>query len=219
MLSRITLLFFLCNAVFATQTSHLSESQVLRVADKAVRSALHRDVSDFRHRAVKYEVQDAKWSVFYRSIKGLPSELYVRVSDSTRETEVIFGRGTALDKESKDYIDSAFSAIFSSWSARELLDRASPELRQTTPGANVDQTFSASRSLGKLSTYATEGQVIMATNLNKGTIISANYFVRAKFERGSAEIYITLIKHGQQWQILGFYIKPTLEAPTSRETI
>lgn len=91
MFIRVTLLFVLCNAVFATQAPHLSELQAIRIADKAARSVLHRDLSEFTRRAVYYDVHDAKWSVFYKSIKAPPSELCVRVSDSTRETEVIFG--------------------------------------------------------------------------------------------------------------------------------
>jgi hypothetical protein len=91
MLSRGTLLFVLCNAVFAAQAPHLSEPQVIRIADKAARSALHRDLSEFTRRAVYYDIHDAKWSVFYKSIKAPPSELCVRVSDATKETEVIFG--------------------------------------------------------------------------------------------------------------------------------
>ena len=39
-------------------------------------------------------------------------------------------RGTALDKESKAYADSALRAIVSTWSEKELLDRASPEFRK-----------------------------------------------------------------------------------------
>jgi|GraSoiStandDraft_53_1057289.scaffolds.fasta_scaffold178594_2 hypothetical protein len=91
MFIRGTLLFVLCNALFAAQAPHLSEPQVIRIANKAARSALHRDLSEFSCRAVYYDVHDAKWSVFYKSIKAPPSELCVRVSDTTRETEVIFG--------------------------------------------------------------------------------------------------------------------------------
>src|SRR5438094_4111742 len=91
MFIRGTLLFVLCNAVFATQAPHLSELQAIRIADKAARSVLHRDLSEFTRRAVYYDVHDAKWSVFYKSIKAPPSELCVRVSDSTKETEVILG--------------------------------------------------------------------------------------------------------------------------------
>jgi len=38
-------------------------------------------------------------------------------------------RGTALDKESRAYADSAIPPIVSTWSEKELLDRATPELK------------------------------------------------------------------------------------------
>jgi hypothetical protein len=119
-------------------------------------------------------------------------------------------RGIALDKESKAYVDEAVPAIISSWSGQELLDRASPELKQTTSGAEVGRIFSACRLLGKMLAYrGSEGQGLMAQYLTKGTTISASYIVRGEFERGSAEIDIKLIKHGDKWQINGFHVKPT----------
>jgi len=39
-------------------------------------------------------------------------------------------KGTALDKESKAYADSAIPAIVTTWSEKELLDRASPEFKK-----------------------------------------------------------------------------------------
>jgi hypothetical protein len=91
MVIRVTLLLLLCSAIFATQAPHLSEVQAIRIADKAARSAVHRDIGEFSHRAVYYDVHDEKWSVYYKSIRGSPSEFCVRVSDSTRKTEVIPG--------------------------------------------------------------------------------------------------------------------------------
>jgi hypothetical protein len=117
-------------------------------------------------------------------------------------------RGTKLDKESKTYIDSALPAIVASWNGQELLDRASPEFKQASSGVDIGRMFTACRLLGKMVTYAAEGQAIMAHDLTKGRSITANYIVKAQFERGSAEIDVRLIKHGDEWQILGFHVKP-----------
>ena len=54
-------------------------------------------------------------------------------------------RGTALDKESKAYVDAAVPAIVSSWSAQALLDRASPEFTQATQPGDVDRFFGTFR--------------------------------------------------------------------------
>jgi hypothetical protein len=39
-----------------------------------------------------------------------------------------------------------------------------------------------------------------------GKVISAAYTGKAVFETGPAEINISLIKHGDQWQLLGLHI-------------
>lgn len=129
-------------------------------------------------------------------------------------------RGTALDKESKAYVDAAVPAIVSSWSGQELLDHASPEFKQATSGADVGRMFSVCRLLGKMLAYrGSQGQSLMAHDLAKGTTISASYVVKAEFERGSAEIDIKLIKHGDQWQILGFHVKPTYKTQTPNQAL
>lgn len=128
-------------------------------------------------------------------------------------------RGTALDKESKAYVDAAFPAIVSSWSGQELLDRASAEFKQATSGADVGRMFSVCRLLGKMLTYTAQGQALLAHEFPKGTTISASYVVKAQFERGSAEIDIKLIKHGDQWQILGFHVKPTYQTQRSNQAM
>jgi hypothetical protein len=84
----------------------------------------------------------------------------------------------------------------------------------------VGRMFSACRLLGRmLACRGSQGQALMAHDLAKGTTISANYLVRAEFERGSAEIDIKLIKHGAQWQILGFHVKPTYETQRSNQAL
>jgi|SRR5437016_13010687 len=52
-------------------------------------------------------------------------------------------RGTALNKESKAYADSALRAIVSTWSEKELLDRASPEFKKAVTIDELDRFFLA----------------------------------------------------------------------------
>src|SRR4029077_2893218 len=71
-------------------------------------------------------------------------------------------RGTALDKESKAYVDAAVPVIVSSWSVQALLDRASPELTQATQPGDVERLFSEMHSLGKLRNYeGSQGQSLI----------------------------------------------------------
>ena len=119
-------------------------------------------------------------------------------------------KGAALDKESKAYVDAAVPAIISSWNTQELLSRAGPEFNQTTKADEVQRFFSGLRSLGKMQKYqGSQGESVTSQILGKGTTISARYLVSADFEGGTAKIYVTLIKHGNLWQIAGFRVEPT----------
>jgi hypothetical protein len=119
-------------------------------------------------------------------------------------------RGSALDKESKAYVDAAVPAIISSWDTRELMSRASPELNQVTAADDAERLFQGLRSLGKMKKYqGSQGESMTSQILGKGTAISARYLVSADFEGGTAKIYVTLIKHGNLWQIAGFRVEPT----------
>jgi hypothetical protein len=118
--------------------------------------------------------------------------------------------GAALDKESKAYVDAAVPAIVTSWSPQELLNRASPELTETTRPEDIERFFQSLRSLGKLRQYkGSQGESVTSRILGKGTTISGNYLATAEFEAGSAKIYLKLIKHGNHWQIGGFHVEPT----------
>lgn len=115
--------------------------------------------------------------------------------------------GSALDKQSKAYVDAAVPAIVSSWSQQELINRASPELRQATKSADMDRMFAWFKTLGHLQKYeGSQGQAIVSVTPQAGKVVSARYTAKALFERGQASIDIAIIKHGDQWQIAGFKV-------------
>jgi len=116
-------------------------------------------------------------------------------------------KGTALDKESKAYVDSAVPAIISDWNQQELLDRASPEFRQAVKDGDLDKLYKMFRRLGKFQTYeGAKGQSNVSVTTNNGKRTSAAYTANATFETGPAVIDISLIKHDDLWQILGIHI-------------
>jgi hypothetical protein len=55
--------------------------------------------------------------------------------------------GGKFDKESKEFVDGAVPAIVTNWDQRQLLDRATPELRGSVtpgrPGILIPRSFSA----------------------------------------------------------------------------
>jgi UDP-N-acetylmuramyl tripeptide synthase len=116
-------------------------------------------------------------------------------------------RGNALDKESKAYADAAVPAIITNWSEKELLDRASPEFKKAATQQQLDQMFRWFSSLGRSQKCEpAQGQAIMSATTQAGKTITAHYTAKATFDKGEAAIKLALIKHGDQWQILGFHV-------------
>lgn len=123
-------------------------------------------------------------------------------------------RGTALDKESKAYADSAIPAIVTTWSEKELLDRASPEFKKAVAIDQLDRLFRAFATFGRLqNTEPAQGQSLMSATTQNGKRISGQYTAKATFEKGEATLKLGLIKHGDQWQILGFHVDSPVFVP------
>ncbi len=129
----------------------------------------------------------------------------------------VFGRG--LDKESKAYVDAALPAIVSGWDVRELQKRASPEFDEAVDYDELEDDFETLSQLGRLEEYkGSAGDSNIAISLQYGCEITADYTAGADFEAGSAEMQISLIKHGGTWQILDLKINPQ-SPPEESETI
>lgn len=112
-------------------------------------------------------------------------------------------RGNALDKEAKVYADTVIPDIVTTWSEKDLLDRASPELKQAVTTDDVHRMFRWFSSLGGLvRCEPAQGQAIM----QNGKLTTARYVAKATFQKGEATIQLALIRHGDQWQIMGFHI-------------
>jgi len=112
-----------------------------------------------------------------------------------------------LDKESKAYVDAAIPAVFKSWNEKELLNRASPEFKQAVPQQKLDELFHKLSNLGPLrKCEPAQGRAGMSNQADKQ--VKAEYIANATFDKGKALIDLALIKHGDQWQILGFVVKP-----------
>ena len=124
-------------------------------------------------------------------------------------------RGNALDKESKAYADEAIPAIVGAWSEKELLDRASPEFKAAVTIDQTDRLFRWVSGLGQLQKCEpAQGQSLMSATTQTGKRISAEYNAKVTFQKGEATIKLGLIKHGDRWQILSFYVNsPALVPP------
>jgi len=123
-------------------------------------------------------------------------------------------KGSALDKESRVYVDSAIPAIVSDWSEKALLDRASPEFKNAVTIVQLDSLFQRFSVLGRLQRCEpSKGQSITSATIRDGKRIFGKYTTKATFESGDATIAITVVRHGDQWQISRFEVhSPQLAA-------
>jgi hypothetical protein len=116
-------------------------------------------------------------------------------------------RGLKLDKESSVYADVALKAICTDWSEKALLDRASPEFKQATPIDQLDGYFRQYAKLGHLqSAEPMKGQAGVSYFTGTGNRIQGQYRTKAQFENAEATVTLSLIKHGEQWQIAGLHV-------------
>jgi hypothetical protein len=116
-------------------------------------------------------------------------------------------KAARLDKESKQYVDAMIPAIVSDWNKQKLLECASPELLASTKNDDLDKLFSLFQKLGRLREYkGSAGDANVSVTTQHGKVISANYVAKAEFDAGPAEINVALIKHGDNWQVLGFNV-------------
>jgi hypothetical protein len=120
-------------------------------------------------------------------------------------------RGRHLDAESQQYVDQAVTAIAAEWKLSEFLQRASPEFLAKVNGPDIDRVFATLQvKLGKLKQYkGAKGAARLSWHAG-GERIVAQYVATAEFEGGPAEITVNLIKLGNGWQLLGFYVNSRL---------
>jgi hypothetical protein len=125
-------------------------------------------------------------------------------------------KGHTLDKESKQYANTAARAIVSQWDITEIQQRASPEFKSVVKDDDLEKLVKMFRRLGNLKTYSeARGSSNISFTTQHGKLITATYVAAADFDSGPAEIWLSLIKHGDKWQLAGIKInsKVFLEQP------
>ncbi|GEP61659.1 hypothetical protein [Reyranella soli] len=120
---------------------------------------------------------------------------------------VVAYKGNALDTESRAFVDNAVSAIAGTWTKQQLLERATPELREKTKPQELTALFDTLSRLGPLVEYeGATGQATMSYMTGSGGGISASYVAKARFRNGGASFRIGLVKRDDQWMINSFYV-------------
>ena len=120
---------------------------------------------------------------------------------------VLATKGSALDKESKAYIDEVVPVICSDLRILTLSKYASQELLNSGLPAEQERIFDAFKKLGEFKEYKeSSGDAKLFYTTQHGKTITAEYTAQVEFESGPAQVKVSLIKQGDQWKIRGFRI-------------
>ena len=115
--------------------------------------------------------------------------------------------GTALDKESKAYVDDVTPKILSNLDKETLFKYSSDELKSSATSEEIDKIFSWFSKLGKFKEYkGSAGSSYVNYIVGKGKQTLGYYTAQAEFENGPATIKIIVIKKDKRWQVLQFNI-------------
>jgi hypothetical protein len=122
---------------------------------------------------------------------------------------VVIVKGNALDRESKTYAQSIVNSIITSWDEEALIRCASPQFMAVTPRTQLDEFFGRARQLGRLKECdQLQGQASFSLTSWSGKSENAAYTDNCNFQRGTARIYLNLVKNGEDWIIVGFNVTP-----------
>ena len=138
---------------------------------------------------------------------GLGAVLALIIGTGAVAVFMLARTGGALDAESAAYVRDSVVMIASDWNANELWSRGTPRFRQAGTEQDLRNFFDAARSsLGRLLEYrGATGQAMIAITPG-GRTMTAKYDAKATFEKGNADIVVTAVKVGSDWQIEGFHI-------------
>jgi hypothetical protein len=122
----------------------------------------------------------------------------------------------ALNNEAQRYADSAMKAIAATWDRQEILKRVSPEFNAVVAPEDLDKLILAYRRLGAFMWCDTpSGSVRILTTTSQGKTITGVYVAKAEFRTGPATITLSIIKHGDQWQINQINVKSAAFLPAA----
>ncbi len=128
-------------------------------------------------------------------------------------------RGSALDVESKAYVDQVVVAVGKGWDQTEILRRASPDLLKHVSSEQIAASVQQLAKLGNLVHYdGAKGQATILFSTRDGSTVRAHYEASATFKNGPTRFRIDLSKHGEQWMIDGFFydVNPITMAPVTK---
>jgi hypothetical protein len=133
---------------------------------------------------------------------------------------VLVYNGHELDAESQAFVDSAIPAITKTWSEEQLIDRSTTELRASIKSDELRALFDRLSQFGPLVEYqGATGQATMSYFSGSGSMVSASYDAKARFQNGNAIFQIVLMKRDGRWLIHNFHVDPAPAAEPGQRTL
>jgi hypothetical protein len=116
--------------------------------------------------------------------------------------------GPRLDTESRAFADRFLPEVVMTWDTSAFEHNMSPELASRLSHSDVVTAFDACRSkLGQFeSCGGSEGESHTEWTNGRQTV-TATYHTRLTYGSGPSAVDLTLIKHGDKWQVLGFNVR------------
>lgn len=119
---------------------------------------------------------------------------------------IIATKGSALDEESKAYVDEVVPKILADLNQETLFQYASPELIDSASQEEFDKLFNWFNKLGEFKEYKeATGQAHMQYTA-QGKTISAQYVANVEFDTGPASVLVGIVKRNESWQIINFRV-------------
>jgi hypothetical protein len=116
-------------------------------------------------------------------------------------------KGSALDKESKAYVDQVTPIILADLRKETLLKYSSDDLKKIAKPEDLEKIFDWFKRLGTFQKYkGSTGQANISMTTQSGKVITGQYVAEADFDTGPAQIKIVTVKKGDQWFVQMFNI-------------
>ena len=110
-----------------------------------------------------------------------------------------------------DLLEEAIPPIFGSWSAEELISRASQDFIAGNSMEEFARIFDILSEFGTLTKYTNlDGGAYISYDNSNGIMFMANYTSDAVFEGGRANIKLTLNQQNGRWEIINFSVNTAL---------
>jgi hypothetical protein len=118
----------------------------------------------------------------------------------------IAAKNNSLDTESRLFVSTAIPAIFTEWNEKELVERASTELKTAVNDRELKRLFGGmARKFGRLQNWEqVDGGAFISMSSDREIVITGEYVARTRFDAGEANILLSLVKDSGNWRILSF---------------